>query len=120
MTEGNKMTRWTLFWSAALLIAVGAPADAQEFNVVLQYNSDLLAGADPANRHRVQQGETLYSILRTHFGRDTDLPGLARATLALNPRAFRGGDMNRLLAGHTITLPHGAAAPSEPDDIFFF
>lgn len=120
MTEGNKMTRSTSCWSAALLVAIAVPVDAQDSNVVLQYNSDQVAGADPANRHRVQQGETLYSILRTHFGRDADLPGLARATLALNPRAFRGGDMNRLLAGQTITLPHGAAGPSEPDDIYFF
>lgn len=114
------MTRSISFWSAALLIAVAMPVDAQDANVVLQYNSDLLAGDDTANRHRVQQGETLYSILRTHFGRDADLPGLARATLALNPRAFRGGDMDRLLAGQAIILPHGAAAPSEPDDIYFF
>lgn len=120
MTEGNKMTCSISCWSAALLIAIAAPAHAQDTDLVLQYNSDLLAEDNSENRHRVQQGETLYSILRTHFGRGADLPGLARATVALNPEAFRGGDMNRLLAGQTINLPHVVAAPSEPDDIYFF
>lgn len=114
------MLRSKSCWSAALLIAVAAPADAQDPNVVLQYNSDLQAAGDDANRHRVQQGETLYSILRTYFGQGVDLPGLAKATVALNPDAFRGGDMNRLLAGEEISLPDVTAAPSEPDDIYFF
>ncbi|MFD1510667.1 FimV family protein [Lacimonas salitolerans] len=120
MTEGNRMIRSISYWSAALLITIAAPAHAQDPDLVLRYNSDLLAGGVSENRHHVQQGETLYSILLTHFGHNADLPSLARATLALNPRAFRGGDMNRLLAGQTITLPHGAAGPSEPDDIHFF
>jgi Tfp pilus assembly protein FimV len=120
MTEGNKMVGVKSCWTAALLIAVAASAHAQDSDVVLQYNSERLDGVDHGNRYQVQRGETLYSILRTHFGSDADLSGLARATVALNPRAFRGGDMNRLLAGQTITLPHGAAAPSEPDDIYFF
>lgn len=114
------MIRSKSCWLVALLIMIAAPADAQDANVVLHYNSDLRAGGDDANRHRVQQGETLYSILRTYFGRDVDLPGLAKATVALNPSAFRGGDMNRLLAGQEILLPHVTAAPSEPDDIYFF
>jgi len=120
MTVGKRMIGSKSCWSAALLIAIAAPSHAQDTALVLQYNSELLAGDDSGNRHRVQQGETLYSILRTHFGRDADLLGLARETVALNPEAFRGGDMNRLLAGQTITLPHVVAAPSEPDDIYFF
>lgn len=120
MMEGNKMIRSKSCWSVVMFIAIVTSAHAQEPNVVLQYNSDLQSGGDAAIRHRVQQGETLYSILRTHFGRDADLQELARATLVLNPHAFRGGDMNRLLAGQSITLPHAAATPSEPDYIYFF
>lgn len=59
--------------------------------------------------HRVMSGETLWQIANRYASSGTSIHAMAMAIQRLNPDAFRGGDMNRLLAGTTLRLPTTAS-----------
>ncbi|AYC32242.1 peptidoglycan-binding protein LysM [Pseudomonas cavernae] len=65
-------------------------------------------------QYAVRAGDSLWSIARRVRAADSplSLPELIQGIHALNPRAFVGGDSDRLIAGKTLLLPD-AAMPHE-------
>ncbi len=98
-----------------------APVSAQDAYVVFQYNSDLEQNdGSGGTLHEVVRGETLYSIVQRHFGPEQDHAYLMSEILRLNPRAFRRGNVDFLLAGSVLTLPLAEIDLEDIDDIYFF
>ena len=104
--------------AAVVTLMFCTPALAEEPYVVLQYGDE----EEDQAQHMVVSGETLYSILRRHFGTHANLVPLSQEVVRSNPHAFRDGDMGRMLAGKVLTLPtgDGGGSLSDVDDIYFF
>ena len=70
----------------------------------------------PADRYRVQQGDTLSQIVQRVDNRSTSLWPAVNAIFDANPDAFIDNDPNRLKAGSWLTIPAsiatGASAPA--------
>ncbi len=70
----------------------------------------------PADRYRVQQGDTLSQIVQRIDNRSTSLWPAVNAIFDANPDAFIDNDPNRLKAGSWLTIPAsvatGAPAPA--------
>ena len=100
---------------------VPALSTADEAFVVLEYNS--YAGSEWAmgDGYLVQPGDTLARIVARHYGRVADPQELFMQIVAQNPRAFVGGDPNRLLSGVVLNLSgSGSASGNSRDEIYFF
>ncbi len=78
------------------------------------------APAVAGDRVTVNPGDTLSAIVERHYPGRGYGPALARAIVAANPRAFRDGDPDRLLAGARLSLPGGTpgadGAPGADDE----
>ena len=100
---------------------VPALSTAEEAFVVLEYNS--YAGSEGAmgDGYLVQPGDTLARIVARHYGRVADPHELFMQIVAQNPRAFVGGDPNRLLSGVLLNLTGpGSTSGNSQDEIYFF
>ena len=100
---------------------VPALSTADEAFVVLEYN--LYAGSEGAmgDGYLVQPGDTLARIVARHYGRVADPQELFMQIVAQNPRAFVGGDPNRLLSGVLLNLTGpGSTSGNSQDEIYFF
>ena len=100
---------------------VPALSTAEEAFVVLEYNS--YAGSEGAmgDGYLVQPGDTLARIVARHYGSVADPQELFMQIVAQNPRAFVGGDPNRLLSGIVLNLSgSGSASGNRRDEIYFF
>ena len=105
--------------SATLCLPVLSIAD--EAFVVLEYNS--YAGSEGAigDGYLVQTGDTLAGIVARYYGRVTDPQELFMQIVSQNPRAFVGGDPNRLLSGVVLNLSgSGSELGNSRDEIYFF
>ncbi|MEJ2604128.1 MAG: LysM peptidoglycan-binding domain-containing protein [Gammaproteobacteria bacterium] len=67
----------------------------------------------PGTTYRVRAGDTLYSIATRVAGRTTGVRATAQRLFAANPGAFVDGDMDRLLAGATLTITDGRVTPAQ-------
>ena len=100
---------------------VPALSTADEAFVVLEYNS--YAGSEGAmgDGYLVQPGDTLARIVARHYGRVADPQELFQQIVAQNPRAFVGGDPNRLLSGVVLNLSGSdSVSGNSRDEIYFF
>ena len=100
---------------------VPALSTADEAFVVLEYNS--YAGSEVAmgDGYLVQPGDTLARIVSRHYGRVADPQELFMQRVAQNPRAFVGGNPNRMLSGVVLNLSgSGSASGNSRDEIYFF
>lgn len=66
----------------------------------------------PGGRYVVQRGDTLLGIVQRMGVRNPE--AVARRILEVNPQAFIGGDMNRLLAGAVLRLDLATGEPRAP------
>ena len=94
---------------------------ADEAFVVLEYNSSTSLRSGSRGGYLVQPGDTLAGIIEQHYGYVPNQKELFRQIVEQNPRAFVGGNPNRLLSGMTLSLS-GARSASENnrDEIYFF
>ena len=100
---------------------VPAISTADEAFVVFEYNS--YAGSEGAmgNGYLVQPGDNLARIVARHYGSVADPQELFMQIVAQNPRAFVGGDPNRLLSGVLLNLTGpGSTSGNSQDEIYFF
>ena len=105
--------------STAWCVPVLSTAD--EAFVVLEYNSYAGSGGAMGDGYLVQPGDTLARIVSRHYGRVADPQELFMQIVAQNPRAFVGGDPNRLLSGVVLNLSgSGSASGNSRDEIYFF
>ena len=94
---------------------------ADEAFVVLQYNSYAGSEGTMGNGYLVQSGDTLARIVARHYGRVADPQEIFMQIVAQNPRAFVGGDPNRLLSGVLLNLTGpGSTSGNSQDEIYFF
>ena len=100
---------------------VPALSTAEEAFVVIEYNS--YAGSEGAmgDGYLVQPGDTLARIVTRHYGSVADPQELFMQIVTQNPRAFVGGDPNRLLSGVLLNLTGpGSTSGNSQDEIYFF
>lgn len=70
-----------------------------------------LPSVDGENRYRVQHNDTLVDIARrARPSRDVSIEQVMLALQRNNPRAFIGGNVNRLKSGYVLTYPTAAEA----------
>ena len=94
---------------------------AEEAFVVLEYNSPAGSEGTMGDGYLVQPGDTLARIVAHHYGSVADPQELFMQIVAQNPRAFVGGDPNRLLSGVVLNLSgSGIASGNSRDEIYFF
>ena len=104
----------------ACLLVSAAPAIAQEPFVVLEYRSGNSATVD-ASTHRVRRGETLAMIVAKYYGRSAVGRQMFEQIVQSNPKAFVGGNPNRLLSGVVLHLPGSdTGGGGRGDYIYFF
>ena len=102
-------------------LCVPAISTADEAFVVFEYNSSASSGGATGDRYLVQPGDTLARIVVRHYGRVADQQELFQQIVAQNPRAFVGGDPNRLLSGVLLNLSgSGSTSGNSRDEIYFF
>jgi pilus assembly protein FimV len=70
------------------------------------------APSSAGGNYTVHSGDTLVKIAQSHMVAGATLDQIMMATLKANPDAFSGGNINRLRAGASLTLPDTAAATS--------
>lgn len=77
-------------------------------------NAAASASIGPSTTYRVQVGDSLSEIAQRIENRPVGLWSAVEQLFASNPDAFIDGDMNRLKAGSTLTIPSfdGRSAPS--------
>ena len=94
---------------------------ADEAFVILEYYSSATLRGTNSEGYLVQPGDTLAGIIEQHYGYVPNQKELFRQIVEQNPRAFVGGNPNRLLSGMTLSLS-GAVSTSENnrDEIYFF
>ena len=102
-------------------LCVPALSTADEAFVVLEYNSYVGSEGAMGEGYLVQPGDTLARIVARRYGRVADPHELFMQIVAQNPRAFVGGDPNRLLSGIVLNLSGSASALGySRDEIYFF
>lgn len=69
----------------------------------------IAAGSD----YRVQPGDTLSEIVSRIENRRVGLWPAIESVFAENPQAFRDGNVDRLIAGATLRIPHGVSGDAE-------
>jgi len=100
---------------------VPAISTADEAFVVFEYNSYTGSEGAMGDGYLVQPGDTLARIVSRHYGRVADPQELFTQIVAQNPRAFVGGDPNRLLSGVVLNLSgSGSTSGNSRDEIYFF
>ena len=100
---------------------VPAISTADEAFVVLEFNSYAGSEVEMGDGYLVQPGDTLARIVSRHYGRVADPKELFMQIVAQNPRAFVGGDPNRLLSGVVLNLSGlGSTSGNSRDEIYFF
>ena len=100
---------------------VPALSAADEAFVVFEYNSYAGSEGTIGDGYLVQPGDTLARIVARHYGSAADPRELFMQIVAQNPRAFVGGDPNRLLSGVILNLSgSGSASGNSRDEIYFF
>ena len=100
---------------------VPALSTADEAFVVLEYNAYAVSEVAMGDGYLVQPGDTLARIVSRHYGRVADPQELFMQIVAHNPRAFVGGDPNRLLSGVVLNLSGpGSTSGNSRDEIYFF
>jgi pilus assembly protein FimV len=80
---------------------------------------EVLPAAGLGQRYTVVRGDSLWRIarrLQEGTGGGSILPIMAELH-ALNPQAFVGGDINRLIAGASLLLPDRFVSPSAPASV---
>jgi Tfp pilus assembly protein FimV len=94
---------------------------ADEAFVVLEYNSFTGSTGAGSGGYLVQPGDTLARIVAQHYGHVADQQDIFQQIVAQNPRAFVGGDPNRLLSGVVLNLSgSGSVSGNSRDEIYFF
>ena len=94
---------------------------ADEAFVILEYNKSVISRGKTDANYIVQPGDTLAQIVAQHYGNVPNQRELFSQIVSQNPRAFVGGNPNRLLSGVTINLSASEAPPGNMrDEIFFF
>ena len=94
---------------------------ADEAFVVLEYHSSTNSRGTNSESYLVQPGDTLAGIVGQHYGHVPNQQELFRQIVEQNPRAFLGGNPNRLLSGVTLSLSGaGSASENNRDEIYFF
>ena len=94
---------------------------ADEAFVVLEYNSSTSLRSGSRGGYLVQPGDTLARIVSQHYGHLPNQQDVFRQIVEQNPRAFVGGNPNRLLSGATLNLSgSGSASGNISDEIYFF
>jgi len=94
---------------------------ADEAFVVLEYNSFTGSTGASSGSYLVQPGDTLARIVAQHYGHVADQQDIFQQIVAQNPRAFVGGDPNRLLSGVVLNLSgSGSVSGNSRDEIYFF
>ena len=94
---------------------------ADEAFVVLEYNSSASLRSGSSGGYLVQPGDTLARIVSQHYGYVPNQQDVFRQIVEQNPRAFVGGNPNRLLSGVTLNLSgSGSASGNISDEIYFF
>ena len=94
---------------------------ADEAFVVLEYNPSATSGGANTEGYLVQPGDTLAGIVSKHFGYVPNQQDLFKQIVTQNPRAFIGGNPNRLLSGVKLNLSvSGSASGNSRDEIYFF
>lgn len=102
-------------------LCVPALSTADEAFVVLEYNADARSERVMDDGYLVQPGDTLARIVARHYGPVADPKKIFMQIVAQNPRAFVGGDPNRLLSGVLLNLSwSGSASGNSRDEIYFF
>lgn len=71
-------------------------------------------------QHAIARGETLLGVLHSRYNETTHMQQLVRQVVADNPRAFRGGSPDRMIAGQTLSLPAAHRGPTTADNIYLF
>jgi len=102
----------------ALLVLL-LSAKAQE-PFVLLCTTDCAGTGAPSRHYTIAPGENLLGILRQYRYRATGLQSVVAQVVQDNPRAFLGGDPNRMVAGQTLILPDIVGGPTAPDSIYVF
>ena len=101
--------------------AIPQPLLADEAFVVLEYRSHALTAGSNSSAYVVQPGDTLARIVTQHYGFVANPQDLYSQIVALNPRAFVGGNPNKLLSGVTLHFSESGVIPGNGrDEIFFF
>jgi pilus assembly protein FimV len=79
--------------------------------------SSASSGGAGGGTYQVQAGDTLVQIARAHMVAGATLDQVMMAVLKANPDAFSNGNINRLRAGASLSMPDSAAASatSAPD-----
>ena len=106
-----------------LLLTLPSPRHlwADEAFVVIEYNSFTGFTRESSGGYLVQPGDTLARIVAQHYGHVADQQDIFQQIVAQNPRAFVGGDPNRLLSGVVLNLSgSGNTSGNSRDEIYFF
>ena len=94
---------------------------ADEAFVVLEHNSTAILRSGSRSDYLVQPGDTLARIVSQHYGYVPNQQDVFRQIVEQNPRAFVGGNPNRLLSGVRLNLSgSGSASGNISDEIYFF
>jgi len=97
------------------------PLLGDEAFVVLEYKSSTISRGINSGGYLVRPGDTLANIVAQQYGYVPNQQDLFRQIVAQNPRAFVGGNPNRLLSGVTLNLSGSESASGDSrDEIYFF
>lgn len=91
--------------------AVAAPAASR---TVRSDASAAAAGGASSGQHTVRRGETLHRIALANLPPGAELEQMLIALLRENPDAFAGGNINRLRAGESLSIPDEIAVAAIP------
>ena len=106
---------------AICTLMASQPLIADEAFVVLEYHLNALTTGSNSGSYVVQPGDTLARIVKQHYGDVANPQDLYGQIVALNPRAFVGGNPNKLLSGVTLSLSGSQVIiRNRRDEIFFF
>jgi Tfp pilus assembly protein FimV len=109
-----------LFTVLMLIQLMPNPSLAQEPWVSLYTASSPESMRGNNMQHVIARGETLLGVLNSRYNEAAHMQQLIRQVVADNPRAFRGGSPDRMIAGQTLTLPTARQDPTTADDIYLF
>ncbi|QTD47372.1 fimbrial protein FimV [Ottowia testudinis] len=72
------------------------------------------AASGDGDRVTVQRGDTAYGLASTHAADGVSLDQMLLAMLRANPKAFIGGNVNRMRAGAVLNMPTAEQAAATP------
>jgi hypothetical protein len=100
--------------AAPVVPAVPATAAAPDAAAVAPRPKAKTLQSGSGLRHTVKPGETLLGIARRLQRPGVSTAEILEALLLANPKAFVGGDINRLRSGATLVFPDPATGPENP------